>query len=156
MASAPQTLQATAGTGNVTLVWQAPSNNGGSAITAYKVYRSSTSGTEGYLVTVGNVTSYTNTGLVSGHTYYYKVSALNSICTSPTSHEFTTRPPTVPSAPQTLQATAGTGNVTLVWQAPSNNGGSPITNYNIYRSSTSDAEAYLTTIGNVTSYTNTG
>src|SRR2546426_870701 len=154
--SAPQNLQATSGTGNVTLSWQAPSNNGGSPITNYKIYRSSSSGTEGLLITIGNVTSYTNTGLASVHTYFYKVSAVNSIGTSPQSNEASATTLTMPSAPQNLQATAGTGNVTLSWQAPSNNGGSPITNYKIYRSSSSGTEGLLITIGNVTSYTNTG
>src|SRR2546427_8616326 len=77
--SAPQNLQATAGTGNVTLSWQAPSSNGGSPITNYKIYRSSSSGTEGLLVTIGNLTSYNDTGLASGHTYFYKVTAVNGI-----------------------------------------------------------------------------
>src|SRR3989454_10711296 len=69
MPSAPQNLQATAGTGNVTLTWQAPSN-GGSPITNYKIYRSSSSGTEGLYTTIRNVTSYTNTGLPNGKTYF--------------------------------------------------------------------------------------
>src|SRR5207245_2437165 len=155
MPSAPQNLQATAGTGNVTLSWQAPSNNGGSPITNYKIYRSSSSGTEGLLVTIGNLTSYTNTGLASGHTYFYKVTAVNGIGTSPQSNEASATTLTMPSAPQNLQATAGAGNVTLSWQAPSSNGGSPITNYKIYRSSSSGTEGLLITIGNLTSYTNT-
>src|SRR3989442_1116601 len=138
--SAPQNLQATGGNANVTLSWQAPSSNGGSALTGYKIYRSSSSGTEGLYATIGNVTSYTNTGLGSGVTYYYKVSAVNSIGSSALSNEASAKTIAVPTAPQNLQATAaGTGNVTLAWQAP-NNGGSPITNYKIYRSSSSGTE----------------
>src|SRR5437879_5691839 len=156
MPSAPQNLQATPRNSNLTLSWQAPSSNGGSPITNYKIYRSSTSGTEGLLTTVGNVTSYTNTGLASGHTYFYKVTAVNSIGTSPQSNEASATTLTMPSAPQNLQATAGIRNVTLSWQAPSSNGGSPITNYKIYRSTSSGTETLLTTVGNVTSYTNTG
>src|SRR5205807_392181 len=114
------------------------------------------SGTEGYLTTVGNVTSYTNTGLASGHTYLYEERGVGRIGTSPVSNEASATALTIPSAPQNLQATAGNRNVTLSWQAPSNNGGSPITNYKIYRSSSSGTEGYLTTVGNVTSYTNTG
>src|SRR5207244_1426318 len=106
--SAPQNLQATGGAGNVTLSWQAPSN-GGSPITNYKIYRSSSSGTEGYLTTVGNVTSYTDTGLAVGHTYFYKVSAVNSIGTSALSNEAST------SAPTHLVAAASNGQVALSW-----------------------------------------
>src|SRR5947208_30110 len=153
--SAPQNLQATAGIGNVTLHWQVPSSDGGSATTGYKIYRSSSSGTEGYLTTLGSVTSYTDTGLARGHTYFYKITAVNYIGTSPESNEASATTPTIPSAPQNLQATAGIGNVTLSWQVPSSNGGSPITGYKIYRSSSSGTEGYLTTVGNVTSYTYT-
>ena len=38
-----------------------------------------------------------------------------------------------PTPPQNLQATAGNGDVDLNWNAPSNDGGSPITEYKIYR-----------------------
>jgi len=90
--SSPQNLQANAGTGNVALTWQAPSTNGGSAITGYKVYRSTSSGTETGYVSLGNVTSYTNTGLTAGVTYFYKVRAVNSVGLSPLSNEASATP----------------------------------------------------------------
>src|SRR5439155_1331180 len=132
--SAPQNLQATAGVGNVTLSWQAPSN-GGSPITNYKIYRSSSSGTEGLYTTIGNVTSYTNTGLAGGHTYFYKVSAVNSICSSALSNEDSATPPTLISSPLNKQATTSNTQKSITSQQPPTNGGSPITNYKIYRSS---------------------
>src|SRR5207244_4649764 len=141
--TAPQNLQATGGNTQVSLSWQAPSSNGGSPITNYKIYRSSSSGTEGFLTTVGNVTSYTDSGLASGHTYFYKITAVNGIGTSPQSNEASATTFNIPSAPQNLQATGGTSSVTLSWQAPGNHGGSPITNYKIYRSSSSGTEEYL-------------
>src|SRR5207245_7981235 len=98
---------------------------------------------------------YTDTGLARGHTYFYKITALNGIGTSPQSNEASATTFSIPSAPQNLQATAGAGNVTLSWQAPSSNGGSVITGYKIYSSSSSGTEGYLVTAGNVTSYTNT-
>src|SRR3989442_7276416 len=122
--SAPQNLKATAGIGNVTLSWQVPSSNGGSPITGYKIYRSSSSGTEGYLTTLGSVTSYTDTGLARGHTYFYKVSAVNSVGTSHVSNEISATTLTIPSAPQNLQANGGIGNATLSWSGPANNDGS--------------------------------
>ena len=58
---------------------------------------------------------------------------------------------TAPGQP-TLQAAAGNNTVHLSWTAPSN-GGSAITNYNVYRGTpTSGSETLLTTVGNVTSY----
>src|SRR5439155_117653 len=112
--SPPQNLQATGGNTHVSLSWQAPSSNGGSPITNYKIYRSSSSGTEGYLVTVGNVTSYTNTGLASGHTYFYKVTAVNGIGTSPVSNEANatpSAPPPTTTAVITVQAVDSSGTV---------------------------------------------
>src|SRR3989442_10632750 len=153
---APQNLQATAGTRNITIAWQAPSSNGGSAITGYKVYRSTSSGTETGYVNLGNVTSYTNTIVTPGVTYFYKVRAVNSVGLSPLSNEASATPPTVPTAPQNLQASAGVGNVTLSWQAPSSDGGSAITGYKVYRSTSSGTETGYVILGNVNSYTNTG
>src|SRR2546428_203828 len=154
--TAPQNLQAAGGITRVSLSWQAPSSNGGSAITGYKIYRSTSAGTEGYLTTRGNVTSYTDLAVTNGLTYFYKVSALNSIGESPQSNEASVALSAVPPAPQNLHASGGIGNVTLTWQAPSSNGGSAITGYKIYRSTSSGIETYLTTRGNVTSYIDLG
>src|SRR5439155_11098992 len=52
-------------------------------------------------------------------------------------------------------ATAGDATVTLTWSAPNSNGGSPITNYRIYRGTSSNGETLKATIGNVLTYTDT-
>ena len=90
--SAPQNLLATAGTGSVALTWDTPSNDGGSPITGYKIYRSTSSGTETAYVNLGNVNSYTNTGLTPGVTYFYKVAAINALGVSPQSNEASATP----------------------------------------------------------------
>jgi hypothetical protein len=70
-------LTATGGVGQVTLSWTA-----GSGATGYNLYRSGQSGFENSNaapVVIGITgTSYTNTGLNSGTTYYYEVVATNS------------------------------------------------------------------------------
>ena len=90
--SAPQNLQANGGNAQVTLSWSSPASNGGSAITGYKIYRSTSSGTETGYVSLGNVTSYTNTGVTGGTTYFYKVRAVNSVGISPASNEASATP----------------------------------------------------------------
>src|SRR3989475_9719490 len=90
--SAPQNLQAAGGNARVTLSWQAPASNGGSAITYYKIYKSTSSGTEVYLTTRGNVTSYTDVTVTNGITYFYKVSAVNSVGESVQSNEASAMP----------------------------------------------------------------
>src|SRR5947208_1241415 len=156
--SAPQNLAATGGNAQVTLTWQAPASNGGSPITNYKIYRGTTSGGETLVATIGNQLSYSDGGLTNGVTYYYKVSAVNNAGEGPQSNEASatpTAPATPPSAPQGLGATAGDATVTLTWSAPSSNGGSQITNYRIYRGTTSGGETLKATISNVITYTDT-
>src|SRR3989454_113953 len=154
---APTGLTATASlSSQINLSWTAPTNDGGSPITNYRIFRSTSSGTETIIGTVGNVNSYTNTGLTGGVTYFYKVKAVNAAGSSILSNEASATPTGAPSAPQNLQATAGVRNVALTWQAPASDGGSPITNYRIFRSTSSGTETIIATVGNVNSYTNTG
>src|SRR5438552_56762 len=159
--SAPQNLAATGGNAQVTLTWQAPASDGGSPITNYKIYRGLAPTTETLLTTVGNVLTYTDSAVTNGVTYYYQVSAVNSPGEGAKSNEAsatpnqTPPPPSPPSAPQNLVATGGNAQVTLTWQAPGSNGGSPITNYRIYRGTSSNGETLKATIGNVLTYTDT-
>src|SRR5439155_332826 len=143
----------------IDLRWTAPSDLGGLILTGYKIYRSTSSGTETGYVNLGNVNSYTNTGLTPGVTYFYKVAAINAVGVSPQSNEASATAITVPTAPQNLQATAGTTNVTLSWNTPSNNGGSAITGYKIERS-TNNGSTWSVLVSNTgstgTTYSNTG
>jgi aryl-phospho-beta-D-glucosidase BglC (GH1 family) len=68
-------LTATAGNGQVTLSWTA-----GSGATSYDLFRAAEAGNEGTNPVVTGITgtSYTDTGLNSGTTYYYHVAAVNS------------------------------------------------------------------------------
>ncbi|MFN8498610.1 MAG: fibronectin type III domain-containing protein [Anaerolineae bacterium] len=152
---APQNPSAVGGAQSMALSWQAPAPNGGAPVTGYNIYRGTTSGSQTFLTSVGNVPSYTDTGLAFATTYYYKVTAVNNIGEGPASNVFagTTAPPPPPSAPQNLAATAGNAQVALGWQAPASNGGSPVTNYRVYRGTDSLNLALLTTMGNVLSYT---
>jgi len=61
-----------------------------------------------------------------------------------------------PSAPQNLRATRGDTIVTLTWAAPATDGGSPITNYTIYRGTSPGDESLKAEIGDELTYTDTG
>jgi len=96
---APTGLTATAGSTQVSLSWTAPASNGGVNITAYRVYRGTTSGGETLVTTggcsgLGNVLSCSDTGLTPGQAYYYQVSAVNAIGEGARSNEASATPPT--------------------------------------------------------------
>ncbi len=140
----PTGLAATSISGTqINLSWSAPSNNGGSAITGYKIEYKTGSGSYSVLVanTANTATIYSHTGLTAGQVYVYRISAINSVGTSNPSPEASTTPTTTsqqtttnsaPSAPTGLAATSISGTqINLSWSAPSNNGGSAITGYKI-------------------------
>src|SRR5439155_178103 len=156
---APSGLSATAGDGSVSLSWSAPGSDGGSPITNYKIYRGGSADGETRHDTTGDVLSYTDSPLTNGKTYYYKVTAVNEVGEGPPSNEASATPvsgDTAPSPPRSLSAAAGDTRVALGWLAPSSDGGSPITNYKIYRGTSSNGESLLITVGNVSAYTDTG
>ncbi|WP_439647988.1 glycoside hydrolase family 6 protein, partial [Cohnella mopanensis] len=112
--AAPTGLTAAAGNAQVTLSWMASSG-----ATSYTVKRATTSGGPYTNLATGvTATSYTNTGLTNGTTYYYVVSASNSAGSSANSTQASATPiaaPTVPAAPAGLTATAGNAQVALSW-----------------------------------------
>ena len=86
--------------GRIDLSWTAPSN-GGSAITGYFIEYSINGVT--YFTLVSNTgstsTTYTDIGLTSAQTYYYRVSAINAIGTGSASSPASATATTVPQTP---------------------------------------------------------
>jgi len=150
----------------INLSWTAPSNNGGYAITGYKIEYRIGSGSYATLVTTANTaTVYSHTGVVSGQVYVYRVSTVTSFGTSekPSSEVAVTLKPasatSVPGAPLGLSATAiSPTQINLSWTAPSNNGGYAITGYKIdvKKGSTSYTTLVSTTGNSSTTYSHTG
>src|SRR4029079_11703218 len=91
---APSLTSASGADGSVSLQWSAPSSDGGATITNYNVYRGTASGAETLLTQVGNVTSYTDSAVTNGTTYYYEVSAVNSVGEGALSNERSATPAT--------------------------------------------------------------
>jgi fibronectin type 3 domain-containing protein len=131
--SAPGGLTATLGTRRVSLVWTAPVSNGGAPVQGYSIYRGLASGGETPLTFVGTQTFYNDVGVQPGTTYYYKVTAYNSIGESIFSNEANVTTIPTPSPPRNLRAVTIPGQISLTWDPPLSNGGSPITGYYIYR-----------------------
>jgi Fibronectin type III domain len=161
---APASVAATAGPAQVSLSWAAPSVTGGSAISGYNVYLSTTAGLQGTELAQVTGTSYTATGLADGTTYYLEVTAVNANGEGPPSVQVIavpvpSSPPTsasAPGPPNRLVATAGNAQVTLSWAAPSVTGGSAISGYNVYLSPTAGLQGTKLAEVTGTGYTATG
>lgn len=102
--TAPTGLTATvvtnAGALEVILAWN-PSSSGN--VTNYIVERApSTGGPYTILATTGKATSYVDTGVSSGNTYYYVVQAEGGNTESPNSQEVSVTIPTLPPPPPTI------------------------------------------------------
>ena len=152
----PSNLTATAvSPSQINLTWQDNSTNE----TGFKIERAaSSSGPWTQIATVGTgVTSYSNTGLTTSTTYYYRVCAYNSAGNSGysnTASATTQSGVTVPTAPSNLTATAvSSSQINLTWQDNSNNE----TGFKVERaaSSTGPWTQIATAGANVTSYSNT-
>jgi uncharacterized repeat protein (TIGR02543 family) len=77
--TAPQSPTSSVTSSSATITWQAPSSDGGDAITGYTVTLNS-----GATCTTTGALSCSITGLSAGTTYTYTVTATNSVGTSPT------------------------------------------------------------------------
>jgi fibronectin type 3 domain-containing protein len=148
---APTGLTATAGNAQVSLSWTASTG-----ATSYNVYRGTSAGGESPtpIATSVTATSYLNTGLTNGTTYYYKVAAVNSAGTSALSAEVSATPKvSPPPAPTGLTATAGNAQVSLSWTASAG-----AASYNVYRGTSAGGENSkpVATGLTATSYVNTG
>ena len=145
----PDDLLAQPGDTVVHLSWSVPSSDGGQALKNYKVYRSTTSGGENphgsALAVLGpTATTYDDTAVDNGTTYFYQVVALNSLGASAPSNEASATPDVItvtpPGAPTSVAATNPAGEIDLSWNPPADNGGAPVTSYNVYRGTTPDGE----------------
>ena len=154
---APTLNSATAGNAQVTLGWTAGSN-GGATITGYNVYRNGSKVNGSTLVTG---TTYTNTGLTNGTSYNFTVKAVNSVGEGAASNQLSATPTagggaTAPGAPTVTVGSIGffQHGLKVSWSGAASNGSS-ITNYKIYRGTSSGGETLLTTVGNVSSFNDT-
>ncbi|GEM_PF-5583217 len=96
------------GSNYIKIAWDAPSSDGGSRVTHYKIFRGTYSGGETPYTTISSDwTTFNNTAnVVSGTTYYYKVKAVNAAGDSDFSNGVSaTVPPTIDTVLPTISIT---------------------------------------------------
>jgi hypothetical protein len=78
---APGTPTASSTGTSATITWTAPADNGGKAVTSYRIQRSTDNINFSTIVASTGTTdlTYTNTGLTPGTKYYYRVAAINAV-----------------------------------------------------------------------------
>ena len=127
---APASLTATAGDEEVALVWSAPADDDGTPVTGYE-YRFGVGTTvpgDTPWQSAGLDLEWTVTGLTNGQQYAFEVRARNRVGEGEARGALAT-PVGAPGALASLTATAGDEEVALVWSAPADDGGSPVTGY---------------------------
>ncbi len=152
--SAPLSLTGSAADSSISLQWSAPASDGGSPVTAYKVFFGTASGIYSSNQTVSSL-SFLHTSLTNGVRYYYAVSAISAVGSGPLSDEFSAVPMSNPSAPQSVTALPGVQQISLSWAVPLTNGGSNITGYKVYRGPTAMSQSLIAVLGPSLHYTDT-
>jgi hypothetical protein len=93
----PLAVAATAAKGKIILSWHDPSRTGEKDVTAYEIFRGTSSGTETYVTSggcanPGAALTCSDSGLERETRYFYYVVASNSIAAGPQSKEVSARP----------------------------------------------------------------
>ncbi len=142
--SAPTLFQASAGDGRVDLAWAAPESDGGFMILGYAVRRGVTSTDLVVIKRLGIEFVYTDLDVENGETYYYSVLAENLDGEGNLSEIKRATPVGGPGVPRNVAAKASGRTVTLTWEAPTDDGGLPITCYVVLRGTSVDDLRVLT------------
>ncbi len=115
----------------LTLAWQLPTSNGGSAITDYRVEVSSNCSRYTAINRAASADlAFSVTGLKAGTKYCFRVSAVNAIGTSQASAVLSAvTAGNAPTAPTSLSVKASRTSVVLGWKASTVTNGSAVRNY---------------------------
>ncbi len=150
---APTNLAAEMDSVLVLLAWDAPEDEGASAILEYNILRGDTIEDLTMFIKIGEEIFIDSTAQ-RGKTLFYGVSARNQEGNGPLSNVVSVDVPsvTVPSAPRSVSVTQKDGVVTLTWGTPQTDGGSPITGYIVMRGTTPGGQTQLATLGMVLVY----
>jgi hypothetical protein len=158
----PTNVAASPRSGSAHVTWTAPSCNGGTPVSGYKVTPYVGAIPQAPTVVGPSAISADVAGLTNGTSYTFTVRQTNATADSAeSSPSNAVTPAAVPGAPTGVTATPGNASASVSWTAPTSNGGSPINGYVVRAapgSATASAgpssnSAVVSGLSNGTSYT---
>ncbi|OPY34463.1 MAG: Fibronectin type III domain protein [Methanomassiliicoccales archaeon PtaU1.Bin124] len=131
--SPPLSLDADVSGNSIVVSWLSPADNGNASILGYNVYRAT--GSTYQLISTVTGLQYVDSAISLGATYSYYVTATNVIGESAASNQASILFVSLPSPPSGVSASMLDGSVLVSWSVPASDGGMPIQNYILTRSS---------------------
>jgi len=116
------------------LSWNHPVDDGGSKIIKYSVYKK-TYNSDYFLYQEVEELTINDTDVINGDEYYYKIFSNTAIGQSLMGYEISVIPYGLPNPPNNFSIDALDKKNILQWNQPDNDGGSPISSYQIFRGS---------------------
>jgi fibronectin type 3 domain-containing protein len=153
--SVPRNVTARVGDEKVTLSWDPPESDGGSPVTGYQVLRGDAQGSESALALVEGATEHVDRNVTNGQAYWYRVAAVTDVGVGDPSPSLKVTPAARASPPQSLSVEVRGAKVILLWEPPTETGGTPVTGYVVLRGNSSDELEEIARVGNVLTYTDT-
>jgi predicted transcriptional regulator/fibronectin type 3 domain-containing protein len=133
---APRSLELEVGPGLIELTWNPPLDNGGTPIDRYIIYRGTGGPSNTSIDEVQHpLTSYTDTDVLPGETFYYSVTAVTAAGEGPGTVVISVISGRLPGPPLALEASVVPESVTLSWDPPEFDGGRPVQGYIVLRGS---------------------
>ena len=130
----PTGLGVVGGEGQLVLSWTAPTTDGGSVVTGYRIEWTSTvtvGAVSGMALATGTSTTHTLTGLANGGLYSVTVAAVNAEGTGTATTAVLGTPYTRSGPPGGLGGVLVEGLLVLSWSAPGLTGGATVTGYRV-------------------------
>jgi titin len=149
----PLNLTVQPGDASAYLTWKAPTNDGGTPITNYRVYKTQKGAEMELVKELGIVFEYTDENLTNGDTYYYQIRAKNDQGIGWPSKNEEVKPDYAPSPPPNFRTKEFEGYINILWAHPPLNLDYPILGFKIFKGTSMDDLPYLMTVNSsVASY----
>lgn len=129
--TAPRNFTVIPNDGWVEIMWNAPRCDGGESIMYYRLYRNG----EAIIDIQPDWIGFTDIGVDNGMVYTYRMSAVNGVGEGWFTANVTVKLNGTPRAPENFSIVLTHDGALLSWDPPSNNGGSNVREYRVYRSS---------------------